>query len=98
MRISDWSSDVCSSDLSAETLRIRQGDLEGLPRGVLVYRDERWDADAFGVAASDEMSGPLGRDHAHVDLVGRDDLVEVDVEAVREEEIGRSSCRERVCK
>src|SRR3546814_1790244 len=79
MRISDWSSDVCSSDL------------RGDPAGAAV----------------------AGRDHdllkqQHAGLVGRDTcrlprfddplaLVSVRRASEHVEQIGRASCRERVC-
>src|SRR3546814_2568025 len=60
MRISDWSSDVCSSDLSTE-----------------------WDGPAFDAAQFPD-DAPLML-YAHEVAWGRLD------------EIGRASCRERVC-
>src|SRR3546814_2676917 len=72
MRISDWSSDVCSSDLdAAAAARAKPGDrchgvlAPDLPAGV---------AEVAGAVA-----GPEEVEQKHVD------------------EIGRASCRERVC-
>src|SRR3546814_10551953 len=62
MRISDWSSDVCSSDLQP-------------PDGPLPVR---WRS-AFGRRADGAAAGPAGSPHQ------------------RGTEIGRASCRERVC-
>src|SRR3546814_2385455 len=65
MRISDWSSDVCSSDLTIECVVVRI-----------------------------EAIGPrLGRERrvGHGEVEGLEPAVAVD------EEIGRASCRERVC-
>src|SRR3546814_16060915 len=49
MRISDWSSDVCSSDLSGELIRFRcDGDGHGRQNGwAILYLDQR-PAGAFG--------------------------------------------------
>src|SRR3546814_7265212 len=66
MRISDWSSDVCSSDLWARAT-VSPGWICG------VARMNGW------VASAAEAPAPLPPDGA-----GRD-------------EIGRASCRERVC-
>src|SRR3546814_5193825 len=76
MRISDWSSDVCSSDLS--------GPVEG------------FDADLKGANSYADIAG------ADVCIVtagvprkpgmSRDDLLGINLK-----EIGRASCRERVC-
>src|SRR3546814_4091595 len=75
MRISDWSSDVCSSDLLGGLHREAAGD------------------DA--VAAGDRRLDARCRDHLIVEDDGED---APDVVAGRvAEEIGRASCRERVC-
>src|SRR3546814_1556468 len=87
MRISDWSSDVCSSDLAAlgpaDAAHLEaEGDVVG-------HRHEREEREVL----EDQRGRPLVRpDAAHVapaDAHG----------ALRglEEEIGRASCRERVC-
>src|SRR3546814_11267092 len=73
MRISDWSSDVCSSDL--ETLYSMDGDIAPVDDlAALARTEDAWllidEAHATGVF------GPRGRGLA---------------------EIGRASCRERVC-
>src|SRR3546814_6374902 len=70
MRISDWSSDVCSSDLVFGADNIRAGSL-----GFLGLVATRKHADADGLA------GALGQRH----------------DAAHHLEIGRASCRERVC-
>src|SRR3546814_1860091 len=71
MRISDWSSDVCSSDLRLMELRYAHRDCH--------CRDYHGDADE--VAHSEETYCPAMR--------GRSTL--------QPAEIGRASCRERVC-
>src|SRR5690606_30141478 len=55
-----------------------------LPRRILVNSDKRRNAAAFQVLAPDRMSGSLGCDHDDVDILRRPDLVEMDVETVRE--------------
>src|SRR3546814_1097249 len=82
MRISDWSSDVCSSDLREE--RGLFGDLYALSgRFVAAIRMK-------GLRLPEDLIGDDGlvAAWAHTDL-GRD------VDWRRE--IGRASCRERVC-
>src|SRR3546814_4380120 len=69
MRISDWSSDVCSSDLSARSAPDGRG--RGSPRS------------ARRLPASDQRPA-----------AEREERQE---EARRGEQIGRASCRERVC-
>src|SRR3546814_3234165 len=84
MRISDWSSDVCSSDLAVEAEYGRGGE------------------------APEPFKLPLGnggaerRDHlAHAGLVERDRIhIALDHDhppGLTRGEIGRASCRERVC-
>src|SRR3546814_1306505 len=80
MRISDWSSDVCSSDLRKERLRhLRRQDI----------------TDA---ALVDQMAGM--DQEMPVRLEGRrEERKAVDMVPVgmRQQQIGRASCRERVC-
>ncbi len=63
---------------------IRQGDVTGLARRVLVDGDQRGHAAALEVLGAHGVARTLGRDHDDVDVLARDDLVVVDVEAVRE--------------
>src|SRR3546814_9757731 len=65
MRISDWSSDVCSSDLQADFRDDRESDRPAEPNDL-------------------EKRIPVGPPHADGELVAL-------------EQIGRASCRERVC-
>src|SRR3546814_17864199 len=107
MRISDWSSDVCSSDL------VGAGDERGGDRGVigggggvdLLHRggelfggeagrkaglaDEEGGARQFHVAGRGGENNAIGGDE--LDLA--EDRLAVDAA----HEIGRASCRERVC-
>src|SRR3546814_2562741 len=72
MRISDWSSDVCSSDLAADRLAVGRGEVEeelavagglaleaGVVLAVLAHRFDAVDARAFGripLAAQDHLA------------------------------------------
>src|SRR3546814_10793386 len=92
MRISDWSSDVCSSDLRAQQDDVAERDGE-LDLAQLAQQLEHPDPDGgAGEAAAEEDEA-----HLHVDVAaapvrdaagdaGADHLVE----------IGRASCRDRV--
>src|SRR3546814_15018840 len=105
MRISDWSSDVCSSDLTArlplteKTGPVWHGYLPGLAPGAL-----------YGLRAH----GPYAPERGHrfnphkllLDpyaraLTGRvtaaDATLGYDAAAPEGDQIGRASCRERVC-
>src|SRR3546814_16664198 len=85
MRISDWSSDVCSSDLAR-----RFGEEEGLQ---LVVGDVA-DAEQAGIfQVDDEARARVGL-RRHVDL--QRPFVQIVADAVGGE-IGRASCRERLC-
>src|SRR3546814_8946341 len=82
MRISDWSSDVCSSDLNAT------GAVDDhYVISVLVGRDQ-WDAIDFNRLDAIDPAATLNACGA---------VVKLDRSARFVEEIGRASCRERVC-
>src|SRR3546814_10071628 len=88
MRISDWSSDVCSSDLLAgERLQLR---FERI--------DARGQVDHRGVGARAFAGGVVGRDLAFEKgrAAAREDRT-LDRPHFLFEQIGRASCRERVC-
>src|SRR3546814_2341424 len=88
MRISDWSSDVCSSDLR----RSMVVDRDGAAHIVVLDRMAR-DVD-FADKARVEGVEPRHRIEPEID--GRNlDIVDVEQQAAAE--IGRASCRERVC-
>src|SRR3546814_4569408 len=81
LRISDWSSDVCSSDLALILLEA----LEGLGAGKDVGRDLR-------------LRRPRPRlDHLGQGLLLVGGIAFHHLDQVGDEEIGRASCRERVC-
>src|SRR3546814_12926611 len=88
MLISDWSSDVCSSDLLDavdDRQRRRRADLEHGQQHRAAVVDVH-DVGLCGVAVVDET------DVAHGDVGAVDRLDRQGVE-----EIGRASCRERMC-
>src|SRR3546814_5695384 len=81
MRISDWSSDVCSSDLHAQYRLMAKCDLVDVLRCDLYLKCQI-------IAFRNDEHDRLGRtndaaDRMHGELVNY--------------EIGRASCRERVC-
>src|SRR3546814_3123368 len=78
MRISDWSSDVCSSDLESNAIDGVQTSLATLKAAL---------ADSADLAAL--VSSPI---------VGRTDAANaIGAVAKAMKQIGRASCRERVC-
>src|SRR3546814_14941434 len=108
MRISDWSSDVCSSDL----VEVLKHDSDGIApepgEGILVETGEAGAADmdlAFArtlQAGNDHhhrgFAGARGAYHADR-LAGLDDQVEAaqNVDRTGRRAIGSASCRERGC-
>src|SRR3546814_15602000 len=101
MRISDWSSDVCSSDLLAEDGAaddVADGAVRRAPHllqaelldAALVGGDGRaLDADAVLLDGVGGVDGDL--------VVGLVALLDGEVVVLQVHEIGRASCRERVC-
>src|SRR3546814_3681925 len=95
MRISDWSSDVCSSDLAEHATMMRH-DRNLLVRALDAAVLER--ADIRSLLASIEadtivLSGAL--DQATPSELGEE--IAAALPRARHEEIGRASCRESVC-
>src|SRR3546814_13082087 len=91
MRISDWSSDVCSSDLSVEQRITHLRDQGGVDRVV-----ERLLRHADGAAAAEAEEW---RQHLQIPIL--DDALADDIapgEFGEIGQIGRASCRERGCK
>src|SRR3546814_3591849 len=80
MRISDWSSDVCSSDLNATPLGIRHA--RDAATGLASLR--RYFTEQFDAGRIRESDSALGRLMNHSENGALT-------------EIGRASCRERVC-
>src|SRR3546814_10208544 len=87
MRISDWSSDVCSSDLERGELVLENH------LAVVEQPPDQGRLAVVDAAAGDEaqqrlllMAGQIG-----VDILGNQRIGDIDGE------IGRASCRKRVC-
>src|SRR3546814_15008442 len=110
MRISDWSSDVCSSDLLMDDFQQAFNDAD------IVYAAPVYPAGEQpieGVDSAELVAGLKRRGHRNAATVeGADDLarlIAADVQAddmiiclgagdiTKWAEIGRASCRERVC-
>src|SRR3546814_14864958 len=95
MRISDWSSDVCSSDLLRHPVLLREADVAG------AGADAAREAPEAHQAAPDRREETDGEDrHREIDRRGDAHLDGLPVWLVdrgAEEQIGRASCRERVC-
>src|SRR3546814_11314137 len=101
MRISDWSSDVCSSDLVFLYAEIGEG-----WNGPSVFKDEG-DVVRYYNSASEILSDLLFESWyaASEDPIKRWSVMEYDVKdgefsvsfKYPDEKIGRASCRERVC-
>src|SRR3546814_14765601 len=96
MRISDWSSDVCSSDLDphraapdgAQRQEVRRR------RGIALDRDGA--RAAIGRARLDGEAAPAVAPHLHA-VAGHPVEGDLDIGLGNQLEIGRASCRESVC-
>src|SRR3546814_12372958 len=113
MRISDWSSDVCSSDLLARAIgtaaigtgRRVQVDPRGIDLQLIERRQARHPgcaefADELDLVGTDEVVGRAEHaGEAEVELVDVEALVAADIARVLAiaRQIGRASWRERVC-
>src|SRR3546814_1619224 len=107
MRISDWSSDVCSSDLDETARYLFVGRLYDMEerRDVTAARLLELNPDLLAAGAARVASdAPAGRDEApvqagasHVDLSSLPAAGAIHWGNPKGEQIGRASCRERVC-
>src|SRR3546814_2848515 len=106
MRISDWSSDVCSSDLCVDhafqavddeevTLLVVIAEVAGAEETLAVALEEDLRGFFGSVPVAEEDLRPGGDDLAG--FVGAEFLQSVGIDDARVDEIGRASCRERVC-
>src|SRR3546814_14867333 len=101
MRISDWSSDVCSSDLPREQPDSRWGNVAEC--GYILGRKISGDSLKFGQPI--HFAFQIAESHAllreeHVDATEQQCSIRTRnywQPFVRRLEIGRASCRERVC-
>src|SRR3546814_8111495 len=94
MRISDWSSDVCSSDLKLARSADHVTEIHELKRAVrhvrVRSRDERRHVDTLRVRIAVQnraKCGDTSEDGIHFVANGE----------TKQLEIGRAACRERVC-
>src|SRR3546814_4975065 len=83
MRISDWSSDVCSSDLYAQSMQSEWG----------VYRNIRFFVSTIG--SVEYNASALNKNVYNILTVGLQAYACIKQNLASE--IGRASCRERVC-
>src|SRR3546814_15531661 len=97
MRISDWSSDVCCSDLKAEPdLRERQRELGGRRRFEPAFAEKLPQRGKEGSEEND-IDGVDRLEHRCRHAADIDIAIGVEVKAAARLQIGRASCRERVC-
>src|SRR3546814_4412158 len=95
MRISDWSSDVCSSDLADARIELMNLlKAEPANAGALTLMARIQIASGGGVGAAATLAR-LGDGAASAELT--DMRAEADMLRGQCGEIGRASCRERVC-
>ena len=73
---------------AADGRGIGQGQFQGIARGVLGHRHQTGDAAALQVFAAHGVAGALGGDHEHVEIGAGLDQLEVDVEAMGEDQGG----------
>src|SRR3546814_21155806 len=94
MRISDWSSDVCSSDLEERRLQDRGGECELVGQRVVGRVDRLRAHTPFGLVhrLADLADIPLV-----VELARGEHVVEVALATGLEAELGRTPWRGRVC-
>src|SRR3546814_15862502 len=99
MRISDWSSDVCSSDLHG-LAGARRG-VPGVAKAILrITAGKAWRARGNGYLVMDRRRGQplgLGRDDRVDRPALHPDLAAQSVALLLVEKIGRASCRDRGC-
>src|SRR3546814_5486273 len=94
MRISDWSSDVCSSDLVGAEVGLGVVGAEDDGGHVLAAVTDEVDDLPLALRGAGEVVCLVDGESAQSGAVGEADLA---CEA-GDEEIGRASCRERVCR
>src|SRR3546814_15243722 len=94
MRISDWSSDVCSSDLlEADGKSLAKlGNLERKERLEALLRDAK-----APVAVADHVIGAGEKLYAAMCGAGQEGIISKRAAAAYAGQIRRASCRERVC-
>src|SRR3546814_16216364 len=96
MRISDWSSDVCSSNLHAGEWAVKIGRIETFyvpPRWLFVRVETEDGASGWGEASLEGHAEAVDGEYEAL----RDRFVGQDASRIEDiwQEIGRASCRER---
>src|SRR3546814_10413398 len=98
MRISDWSSDVCSSDLAGakgrETWPSRMAEMRHSLFRIARLRSVAMPDDDF----TPKLGRKASKDGKTTQKYGGRILVAARLAGTKTGEIGRASCRERVCK
>src|SRR3546814_19108414 len=101
MRISDWSSDVCSSDLSGlekERTRLIAADKGAAPGAAPTPKPSGDSVDALHALILHQLDEDQAQDIISIPLAGKSSLADHMVIATgRSTPIGRASCGERVC-
>src|SRR3546814_20571717 len=106
MRISDWSSDVCSSDLAAGHVQIYLLTGQSQPASCLQHRQYHGKAAGIPAHHGTPRGGLRGGGNQGLNFnqegagalePGEDGGAGDVAAALGKEEIGRASCRERVC-
>src|SRR3546814_17299321 len=105
MRISDWSSDVCSSDLQGDGAAGRRLQADVVQRRLGAAVGERYRLKAHGAAGNAERTGARRIDDLRLLVEQREDALRgsqavlqhgVQLAEALQRQIGRASCRERV--
>src|SRR3546814_11953346 len=106
MRISDWSSDVCSSDLKLQQLELvdeaRREDALHAVEGLAAQPDEfvfleTKRADVVELLSKLLDGDDIGEPHIFGAIIETKGNLDLRV-FLEDQQIGRASCRERVCK
>src|SRR3546814_6620476 len=100
MRISDWSSDVCSSDLAMKLMDQRR-DEHGAP-SMKLFDDPQeelllWKVRESGLGATAFVPGEKNTHPGWEDAAVAPDKVGDYLRDFKKLQIGRASCRDRVC-
>src|SRR3546814_17553407 len=97
MRISDWSADVCSSDLRGKLLVLAdavRANADGLARMLVREQGKPLPEARVEVAFTEGLIRYFASIDVPVEIIQDDETHRIEV---HRKEIGRASCRERVC-
>src|SRR3546814_11107396 len=95
MRISDWSSDVCSSDLNQAAALAKLPGVRRVEPDRIMTASEAQSGATWGLDRVDQTALPLDDVYRYPDNGGQGVNVYIIDTGIK---IGRASCRERVCK